>query len=100
MGKLLEDRLFEWWMMHRFDRFCEYMHAWTRDVGEYTSSSKEGEDHSDEDVRINRAISYIDMDDRHKNGGGFIKQYLLIKYGMEFVNHITASYWEIEISQS
>ena len=90
-----EDQLFNWWLENRFDRFCQYMHNWRSDwvaVGHTIPY----EDHSKEQVRINRTISYLDIDDQHKQGGGFIRQYLLIKYGMEFVEHIATAYWELE----
>lgn len=90
MSNLTDDRLFQWWYANKFDRFCEYMHAWHKPF------NNRPEEHDKVEVRIDRAISYIDMDDQRKNGGGFIRQYLLIKYAMEFVEYITESYWQLE----
>jgi hypothetical protein len=76
------DKLFQWWIEYKYPDFKKYMVAWT------SNFNKSPEDHSDERVRIDRAISYIDSID-----SGFIKQYLLIQYQMGFVEAITARYW-------
>lgn len=85
------DKLFQWWLENRFERFNDYMLAWSISLG--TDIAVADEDHNDREIRLRRAIAYIDMDDHRPGGGGFIKQYLLIKYGMEFVERIADKYW-------
>ena len=83
-----EDYLYEWWMKNRFDEFCTCLHAWS-------NSMVNPEDHSRLEVRTDRAITYFDSINK-----GFIGQYLLTKYAMDFIEEVVECYWQIEESQS
>lgn len=81
-----DDRLLWWWLDNKYPAFQQYMRAWTASI------NRQPEDHSEERVRTSRTVSYIDSID-----SGFIKQYLLIKYQMEFVEFITGKYWSDQL---
>lgn len=85
-----QDRLFIWWMEHKYPKFKDYMSSWTDPY------SRPQESHFDMTTRIDRAISYMDG----VKNTGFIKQLLIMRYGMEFIEYITERYWdEAETSQ-
>lgn len=83
-----DDRIYQWWVEYKFEAFHSYMRAW------YKPFAQRGEDHTKADIRTDRAITYLD------EFKGFIKQALLIKYGMEFVETITELYWSTETEQN
>jgi hypothetical protein len=72
----MDNELFEWWKERHQERFIECLQAWGKE-----------EDHSDENVRKNRIMFYLDQ-----VGKGDIKQILMIRLGDKFVEMLDELY--------